>query len=303
MPTDRSPSGHLPSDHLPSDPEPTAARHWAELLAAWRIPDEIIDQAPVSPWVLGVDQFTVAEQIPDSPSHQRAREALTATGLAPDGGRSPSVLDIGCGGGRAAFALTPPARYVVGVDARADMLTAFAEAAQARGVAHAQVLGSWPDVADQAPVVDVVVAHHVVYNVADLAAFARAATEHARRRVVLELPLRHPLAPMAPLWKHFWGLDRPDGPTADDALAVLVQAGLEARLETWTEDGDAPSGRAALSPQRRVELTRTRLCLPPERDGEVAAALESLGPVGPRRVATVWWPAPVAGTGGSTVRN
>jgi SAM-dependent methyltransferase len=274
----------------PPDDGLTAQHRWAGLLQAWRIPDAILEQAPRSPWEQPVDQFTVSEQIPDSPSHRRAREALSVVGdSGVDGAGAPSVLDIGCGGGRAAFALVPPAAVVTGVDANADMLAAFAQAAQVRAVAHQEILGSWPDVADQAPVVDVVVAHHVVYNVADLAAFAGAASAHARRRVVLELPERHPLSPLAPLWKHFWDLDRPTGPTAQDALAVLVEAGLPAVMQMWTEEGDTAPGRAEMSAQRRVEVTRTRLCLPADRDQEVAAVLRELAPVTTRRVATVWW--------------
>ncbi len=276
----------------------TAAQRWAEQLAAWRIPDEIIAQAPRSPWIHPVEAFTVTDEIPDTPSHRRAREGLVdaeahagadATGRA---GAAPSVLDIGCGGGRAAFAVVPPARRVRGVDVNPDMLAAFAAAAARRGVDHDELLGSWPDVADRAPMADVVLAHHVAYNVADLAEFALAAGAHARRRVVLELPQRHPLSPMAPLWRHFWGLVRPDGPTADDALAVLVEAGLPARLESWTEeiqDGNR-SGRAALPWARRVELTRIRLCLPADRDDEVAEAMARWDASTTRQVATLWWP-------------
>lgn len=269
-----------------------AAQTWADQLAAWRIPDEILARAPRSPWIHPVDVFAVPEgPVPDSPSHRRAREGLAEVG--PDD--TPSALDLGCGGGRASFAVVPPARRVTGVDTSADMLAAYAAAADRRGVAHAEVLGSWPEVADRTPRADVVVAHHVAYNVADLADFALAAGTHARRRVVLELPERHPLSWMAPLWRHFWGLERPDGPSAEDALAVLVEAGLPARLETWTEDhvdgdrGGRP-GRAALAWERRVELTRIRLCLPADRDAEVAEALRRWEVAGPRRVATLWWP-------------
>lgn len=273
------------------DPQGRAARRWADALAAWAIPDDILRRAPRSPWVQAVDEFTVAEQIPDSPSHRRARQALDAAAAA---GGAPSVLDIGCGGGRAAFAVAPPAVRVTGVDARAEMLQAFSHAARSRSLSHAQVLGVWPEVADRAPTADAVLAHHVAYNVGDLGAFALAATDHARRRVVLELSDRHPLTPMAPLWRHFWGVQRPDGPTAQDALAVLLEAGLPARIETWTED-DGTCGRAVLDHRRRVELTRIRLCLPAERDPEIAEVLTRSGPPGPRRVATLWWdvgPAP-----------
>ncbi len=271
---------------------PISAQNWAEELAAWRIPEEIIAQASRSPWIHSVDQFSVPDgPVPDSLSDRRAREGLLEAEVASENGRTPSVLDLGCGGGRAAFAVVPPARRVTGVDTSPDMLAAFATAAGRRGVEHDELLGAWPDVADRAPTADVVLAHHVAYNVADLAGFALAAGAHARHRVVLELPQRHPLTWMAPLWRHFWGLERPDGPTADDALAVLVEAGLQARMETWADDlvDGNRSGRTALPWARRVEMTRLRLCLSADRDEEVGEAIRRWDPRGPRQVATLWW--------------
>jgi SAM-dependent methyltransferase len=258
-----------------------AAASWAHDLDAWRIPDEILAQAPRSPWIHPIELFRAdPASIPESPSHRLAREAV------PVGG---SVLDVGCGGGRAAFAVTPPAGHVFGVDQQQGMLDAFAAVADERSVAHSETLGDWPAVEQQAPVADVVVCHHVAYNVAALAPFATALHRHARHRVVLELPERHPLAPMTPFWRHFWSLDRPVGPTAADALGVLREAGLPARIETWVEDG----GRRldGVPWQRQVEFLRIRLCLTPERDEELAAVMRAQGPAGPRRMATIWWDA------------
>lgn len=256
----------------------TAARRWADALASWAIPPHILEQAPESPWAHPVALFVARGDEPVTVSTARAREALPAGG---------SVLDVGCGGGRAAFAAVPPAATVTGVDAQPPMLEAFAAGARSRGVGHAEVLGRWPDVADAVPDADVVVCHHVAYNVADLAPFVRALDARAHRRVVLELPVRHPLARMAPLWRRFWDLERPDGPTARDALDVVREAGFDARLEEW--DDPAPPREAALDPADQVRWTRVRLCLPAERDDEVAAALAAQPPAGPRRLATLWW--------------
>ena len=264
----------------PPVPDRTAAAHWATALGAWAIPPEILDRAPESPWVHPVALFVAAAQEPLTPSRDRAAEVLPAGG---------TVLDVGCGGGRAAFALCPPAGRVVGVDQSARMLDAFAEAAQRRGVQHAEILGDWPAVASRTPDADVVVCHHVAYNIADLGPFAVALAARARRRVVLELPVRHPLSRTAPLWRRFWGLERPGGPTARDAAAVLREAGLDVRLEEW--DDPAPPREAALDPAEQVRFTRVRLCLPAARDPDVAAALAELGPPGPRRLATLWWDA------------
>lgn len=262
----------------------SAAQRWREHLAAWRIPDHILRQAPRSPWIHPVERFRVGDgPIPDSPSHRLAREVLDA---------GATVLDIGCGGGRAALALAPPATRVYGVDHQQSMLDAFAEAAERRGLRHHAVLGDWPAVADDALIADVAVAHHVAYNVADLATFARVAAAHARRRVVLELSERHPLTPMAPLWRHFWGLDRPLGPTADDALAVLREAGIPALITRWQEEGER---RDDLPLAARVEFTRIRLCLPAARDAELAEVLAGQPPAPPRTVAAIWWDVAAAG--------
>jgi SAM-dependent methyltransferase len=255
----------------------TAAEKWASDLASWAIPEQILSQAPESPWIHPVQQFVVEDDAPDTPSHARAREALPMAG---------TVLDVGCGGGRAAFALAPPAARVIGVDQQEGMVEAFAVAAQARGLDHHEVLGDWPEASGRVPMADVVVCHHVAYNVGDLVPFVEALSEHATRRVVIELPVRHPLSNLSPLWKRFWDLDRPISPTAADALAVCRDAGFDAHLETWAED--VPQ-TASVSQSDHVRFTRVRLCLPAERDAEVSQALDEMGPMPSRRLATLWW--------------
>jgi SAM-dependent methyltransferase len=258
-----------------------AAAVWAAQLAAWAIPDEILAQAPESPWIHPVEMFTVTGEVSDSPSHRRAREVVPAAG---------TVLDVGCGGGRAAMALVPPAGELLGVDEQTVMLERFAEAAEQRHVAHGEFLGGWPSIAGEVPPADVVVCHHVVYNVADLVPFALALDSHARARVVLELPQRHPLASMAPYWKKFWDLDRPDGPTSQDCLAVVREAGCEAHLEEWVDE--TWSARSTLSVEQQARFLRIRLCLPEAREPEVVDALQRAGDPPPRRSATVWWDVP-----------
>lgn len=252
-----------------------AARRWAEQLEGWGIPDTIVAQAPEPPWACPPAVFAPPEEPDDTPSR---RLALGWLGL--DG----SVLDVGCGAGAASLALVPPARSVTGVDQSAAMLERYAAEAQARGAVVATVEGSWPAVADGVGVADVVVCHHVAYNVADLVAFVVALTGHARRGVVLELTARHPLAHLAPLWERFWGLRRPTGPTAADAVEVLEECGLRPEVVTW----ERPRRRTP-SPADEVALVRRRLCLGPDREVEVAEALAAL-PQGPQAVWTCSWP-------------
>jgi SAM-dependent methyltransferase len=264
---------------VPPQKSLSAADRWARDLAAWHIPDRILNVAPRSPWIHPVELFRAPDEpAPDSPSHARAKERLEAGN---------SVLDIGSGGGRAAFAVAPPATMVIGVDHQQGMLDSFADASQRRGLGHSEILGDWPDVADRTPVADVVVCHHVVYNVSDLGPFVTALNAHARRRVVLELPQHHPLRSIAPLWRHFWDLDRPDGPTSSDALAVVRGNGFDAQIEEW---GDAAAGHALPRPPtaQQVEFMRIRLCLTPDRDAELAEVMAAT-PAPTRRLATIWW--------------
>ena len=104
----------------------SAAERWRDALEAWAIPPAILASAEESPWIHPPELFTVPATADATPSHDRAREALVDRG---------SVLDVGCGGGAAAFALTPPAASVVGVDHQPEMLAMFEDNAAARGVA------------------------------------------------------------------------------------------------------------------------------------------------------------------------
>ena len=96
------------------DPVGDAATRWAEQLAAWEIPDEILAQAPETPWTCLPADFAVEGEDPVSTASTPFEREV----LPPDG----SVLDVGCGGGRASLALVPPAARIIGVDQSADML-------------------------------------------------------------------------------------------------------------------------------------------------------------------------------------
>lgn len=251
------------------------AERWRRALEAWALPEEIVRVAPESPWIHPPVLFEVPEEIEPSPSHERAREVLSA---------GDTVLDVGCGGGVAAFALTPPASRVIGVDQQPAMLAMFAANAARRGVACETVEGLWPAVAAQTPRAHVVTAHHVVYNVADIVPFLRALDDHARRRVVIEMPDRHPLAPMSGAWRHFWNLERPDGPTPNDLLDVLAAMGIDARRERF--EGPLRSERDL---EQSAHFMRIRLCLPEEREPEVLEYLSVHGVPGSRELSSIWW--------------
>ncbi len=174
------------------------------------------------------------------------------------------------------------------------MLGLLADRAAAAGLPARCVLGTWPDVAAEVPVADVVTCHHVTYNVPELLPFLSEMTSHARRLVVVEMTALHPLTSLNELWLKFHGLTRPQRPTAEDVLAILTAAGVEFGSVAWPR----PGGSDYPSMAELTDVTRRRLCLAPERAGDVAAALveagvdpdapQDLGSSG-REVVTIWW--------------
>src|SRR5499427_4716738 len=150
-----------------------------------------------------------------------------------------SVLDVGSGAGAACLPLAPRTTTLTAVDADEEMLGLLTGRAGQAG----------------------------------LAALLDALTGHARRRVIVELAAVHPLTSLNPLWLRFHGLKRPERPTAGDTLAILAAMGHNPRHTEWSRPAEADYRSMA----ELVEVTRRRLCLPPERAGEVEAALTELG--------------------------
>jgi SAM-dependent methyltransferase len=258
----------------------SAAVRWQEQMGEWAIPAHVLEQAPASPWAHDTTTFAV-----DDTLDRTALSAEVARAVLPRSGGS--VLDVGCGGGRAAMSLVPPAERVIGVDESAAMLAAFTQAAADAGVRSMTIQGVWPDVAIETPVADVVTCHHVAYNVAEIEPFIGALTGHARLAVVLVLPSVHPQSAWSPAWKHFWDLDRPLHPTSDDFGVVLAEMGIEA--ERW--EMPRPSlARGADDPATRVRAGLRRLCLGEDRFDEMAAFLEANEPPWPMVHTVYRWP-------------
>ena len=264
-------------------------QRWRSDLASWAIPAHITAAVADSPWVLPravfarrADRLAAA---PSGPSFERAWAALDPPG---------TVLDVGSGAGAASLPLLPRCTGLTAVDSQPGMLDLLAKLAEAAGLHPRLVTGTWPDAAAEAGQADIVTCHHVSYNVPEIEPFVAALTAAARRIVVVEMTATHPLVSLNPLWLRFHGLVRPAGPTADDLLAILQAMGIPALAERWQR----PAGPDYENFAELTDVTRRRLCLPPERAPEVSRALEESGvdPAHPvdlgtwaREVVTIWW--------------
>lgn len=257
-----------------------ASSHWSRQLAAWAIPEAIMAAAPESPWGFPPRQFALSTQraLIDqefTPSRRRATEAV------PVGG---SVLDVGAGGGAASLPLAPPAGEIVAVDESQAMLDVFVEGAERRGVRHSEILGRWPDISPESSQAEVVVCHHVVYNVGDLAPFLVALNDHAKLRVVVELTDRHPQSDLSPLWRTIHGIDRPTGPRAANAAEVAIALGYDVHVERF----DKPSLWHEWPRDERIAFARRRLCASPDHDAKISEYLDRTAGQN-RGLVTLWW--------------
>ena len=165
-----------------------------------------------------------------------------------------------------------------------------------------ELLVEYPDAQETAYYrgrVSVVVCGHALYNVADLMPFLSALNDAAERRVVVEITRSHPRnrALERALWRHFWNLERPQGPNVEDAVAVMRQAGIEPNVEPW--ESQQRGGFHSL--EELVSWMRRTVCLDPGREGEVRTIVLQyaterdgqwrLSPE-PRALATLWWDVP-----------
>ena len=86
-------------------------------------------------------------------------------------------------------------------------------------------------------------------------------------------------------WRALHGLERPSSPTAEDAVAVLEEMGLDVHFE----EGERQLAPVGGNRSEIVAFARRRLCVGADRDAEVEALLGPDFPSPLRRVLTVWW--------------
>ncbi len=211
----------------------SAAERWRSQLEAWTIPDELLDRIDESPY--GWSQELWKRRSAMAQDRSEPPTSAIVAGLLPASG---AVIDIGIGRGRASLPLAVAGHRVIGVDESPDMLGGLEEESAEMGVTIEAHLGTWPKIAESVPSVDVVMAANVAYNVGDIEPFLGAALDHARAAVVLEVTDTHPWAHLAPMYMQVHGLDRPDGPTADDLAEVIREmTGQVPEVHRWERSG------------------------------------------------------------------
>jgi SAM-dependent methyltransferase len=210
--------------------------------------------------------------------------------LPPEG----SLLDVGAGNGRASL-IHAATGHLTAVEKDPGMAEGFRQRAAEMGVEAVLVEGIWPDVALGVDIHDVAMCANVVYDVQDIQPFLAALSHHARLGVVVELTADHPWSGLAPYYRALHHLERPQGPTYEDFVAVVqevcrVRPEVEvwirpgqAWFESWDEILDHYAKRLVLSPDRRTEL---EALLAPET--EVDEGRLYVG-VRERIMVTIWW--------------
>ena len=270
----------------------TAAREgWRSALEAWAIPQRLID-------AVGVDPHRWQPEF-----WERMRRAEAAEGglsptlsLVEDLSRGGSVLDIGAGTGRLAIPLAGRGHRVTTVERDPEMARSLAAEAERAGVVITEVVGSWPFVAGNTGIHDVVLSTQVVYDIPGIGGFVEAMHDRARRAVAVEMTPRHPWTPLSRYFRALHDLERPTRPTVDDFIRVVEElVGITPRQEHWS----TATGLRFADMQELLTFYRRRLLVPPRRSIEAAALLEPdvrhtedgwlvLGAVD-REVVTVWW--------------
>ena len=258
-----------------------AARRWEEALTGWGFPEHVLEAAPEDPWRLDPEELPAGRRTDHrgadpTPADELALAALPARG---------SVLDVGCGPGGASRHLAARAALVTGVDQAPRMLEEFAETLSQRpggvrglltGAPEVRTIpGRWPDVAAEVDPHDVVVCHNTLYNVgSDVGRFVDELTAHARRRVVLVVTDRHPLAWLTPYVEQLHGILRPSEPTSDTAVdLVRERTGATPEVRRWTVARPAPVDEDAFA-----RLVARRCAVGADRLDEVRTALERVPP-------------------------
>ncbi len=240
---------------------------WKDNLAKWAIPDRILELCEDDPWQIPAQLLMPQARAQEkSPTMEKQLQLLPYQG---------TVLDVGVGAGSGSLYLAEYASEIIGVDQNSQMLDIFIQQGKQRGIRTKAIKGTWPKISPQVQKTDLVISHHVAYNVANIVEFIQALFDYAKSGVVIEVTTQHPMASLNRFWEYFYQLKRPNRPNAKDLFEIILAMGFDG-VEYKEFKSKRNSDSNSYLPQR-AELIRRRLCLPKTSLGQVQDAIEKIG--------------------------
>ena len=269
----------------------SAAARWKAELEAWAIPNRLLEQAEESPYGWPAELWRRRTQESRSRQESTPTTSVVSEMLGADG----TLIDVGAGTGRSCLPFARAGHRVTAVEKNPGMAAGLLEEVRSEGLEVEVVVGAWPEAADKAPMADVVLSSHVVYDVPKIAPFIRAMGRHCRRAAVVEMTDVHPWTKMNYLYRAIHDLDRPEGPSVEDLVEIIVgELGAEVGVVRWERAPDL----WFLTWEEIVDYYGKRVVVPRARRGELRPLLEEhvverndrlYVDEGPRSFATLWW--------------
>lgn len=256
---------------------------WRDELAKWAIPESILEASRQSPWRLSPEKFAPTEARKASLTAKRISEFLDLKSE----NRINTILDVGCGAGGLSISFADGLRQVIGVDASQEMLEAFRANWTKQNLEPSKLrtlIGLWPNVASLVGKADLVICANVLFNVADPCEFIRALDQAANQAVFIEIHEMHPHHVANPVWKHFWGLDRPSLPTAQDLVVITESLGISPHSERFFRD---PEGTREIDDDLVFSIAQRACINPGDLDRLRRFLLEN--PIQRPEYRLIWW--------------
>ncbi|MCE2527967.1 MAG: methyltransferase domain-containing protein [Actinomycetia bacterium] len=267
------------------------ATRWKAELEAWAIPERLMEQAEESPYGWPAELWRRRTQESRFRQEPTPTNSLVSRMLGSDG----TLIDVGAGTGRSCLPYARAGHQVTAVEKNPGMAAGLQEEVNAEGLEVEVLVGPWPEAAARTPVADVVLSSHVVYDVPEIAPFITGLAGHGRRGVVVEMTDVHPWTKMNYLYRAIHDLDRPQGPSVEDLVEVVVtELGAEVGVVRWERAPDL----WFLSWQEILDYYGKRVVVPRARREELRPLLEEFVvprdnrlyvEEGPRSFATLWW--------------
>lgn len=210
-------------------------RNWGLALKEWTVPSWILESASQSPWKLTPEKFAPSSERNSSITAIKIRELLASV----NENEPRSLLDVGCGAGGVSLLFANEVDQIIGVDASVQMLEALSNTYANLPDKRAKLKlyrGEWQSLEDHIEQASVVVCANVLYNVAEPCSFIEKLNRSASHAVVIEVHEKHPHYIANAAWKHFWNIERPNEPTAENLAEIIKSFGYNPHSLSYLRD-------------------------------------------------------------------